>query len=931
MKSLNKIFTFVLMLLAFNFGFSQPLPVDPTIKIGKLENGITYYIKSNQEPKERASFYIIQNVGSVLENDDQDGLAHFLEHMAFNGTKNFPGKGILNMLARNGIEFGRNVNAYTSFEETVYNISDAPIKNPGLMDSIILILHDWADGLSLVESEIDAERGVITEEWRTRRNAAFRLRDQYFPTLLNGSMHSKRDIIGKLDVIQKFKPELIRNFYRDWYRTDLQAIAIIGDIDVAEVEKKVKDVLGKIKPEPNPLPRKNAEIPYHDGTKYALATDKEATSHSIAIYHKHKNDNTKANDVQGFRDQLMNQIFNRVVSDRIAELVQKGNPPFITGGINYGAFLRGYNMFNITANAHPGRMAEALKAIYTEAMRVKKFGITEGELDRAKQNIISQLETRVKQKDKIRNDQFAFSIIPHYLEGKSLLSIDDNFGLTQALLPTITAAEISALPAKWMSNDNRVFVVQGPTDAQLLSENEINKIIAEVDKSEIAPYVDQAVATTLVNKEPVAGKVIKSTPLPQFNAVEWTLSNNAKVVYRKADFQKDNVLIQSTSKGGSSLYPANTLASVEMLPVFIGNFGLGDFDAIALKKALTGKNVNISPSVSEFSEAVSGSSTPKDLETAFQMIHLYFNNPRFDADAFNALKSRYIAFIDNINKNPDKIMSDSTQMVTSNYSPRTILLEKGTLEKLNIQDMEKVYRDRFMDAGDFTFFVVGNVDESVVKTLSEKYIASIPDNARTETWKDNKVRMPKGKTKKEIRLPLETEKANVSITYEAPMKYDAKSNLHLDVLLGILDLRFTEEIREKEGGTYGVAAFGGSSNKPVPNKSLVINFDTDEPKAERLTSRIYEVLDEISKKGPSKEDLDKTVKNIQKNREQAKPNNSYWMNTITKFYSTGINDDNPANYENILKTVTTKDIQKLTKTLLSKSDVVEITYKPAKK
>ncbi|HMP28242.1 MAG TPA: insulinase family protein, partial [Saprospiraceae bacterium] len=522
------------------------------------------------------------------------------------------------------------------------------------------------------------------------------------------------------------------------------------------------------------------------------------------------------------------------------------------------------------------------------------------------------------------------SIVPHYLENSNLLSIDDNFELTNALLTTLSVDDVSKLINKWLSNDNRVIVVQGPSDAQLLNEDEALAILANVENTNIDAYKDEEVATTLVSVEPKGGKVIKTKALPQFNAVEWTLSNNAKVIYRHADFQKDNILLRSISPGGSSLLTSNLLPSTEMLPAFIGNFGLGDFDAIALKKVLTGKNVNITPSISEFGESIAGSTTPKDAETALQMIYLYFNQPRFDADAFSALKSRYLTFIDNLSKNPDKIMSDSTQLITTNYSPRTTLLDKPMVEKLSVTDMEKIYRDRFMDAGDFTFFIVGNIDEATAKSLAEKYIGSIADHPRKENWKDNGVRMPKGKTKKEIMIPLETEKANVSITYDAPLKYSPKSNLELDILNAILDLRYTEEIRENEGGTYGVSVYGGSTNKPKHSKNLVINFDTDVAKVDKLTKIVYDVLNRIATQGPSMEDLDKAVKNLQKNREQAKPNNSYWMNNLVGFYMNGVNNNDPKNYENILTKIKPADIQKLTKTLLAKADVVEIVFKPMK-
>ncbi|MBK9566478.1 MAG: insulinase family protein [Saprospiraceae bacterium] len=926
------VLSIIFLLIGFQFIFAQSVPIDPDIRYGKLSNGMAYYIRHNKEPKERASFYIIQDVGAILEEDDQDGLAHFLEHMAFNGTKHFPGKGIIKTLERHGVAFGRNINAYTSNDETVYNLSEVPIKNPGLLDTCLLILNDWSEYLLLTNEEIDAERGVISEEWRTRRNAGFRLREKYFPVLLKDSKFAQRDIIGKLDVIKNFKPETLKQFYKDWYRTDLQAIAIVGDIDVNEVEKKVKDLLGKIPAEPSPKERKRYDIPYHKESLYTKATDPEATSNSLNIYIKHKGTDPKNKDLKYYRELFVNQIFNRMMGDRINELLQKGEPPFITGSIGYGGFIGDNDVFSIGISAHSKKMDSGLKAIYTEALRVYQHGFTEGELERTKKTILTQTESQWKQKDKIPNDQYCRAIVQHYLDNSPLESIDQEWDLTQKILPTITLDYISSKIQQWLKPENRVVVITGPDSEaeQLLTEEKVLSILAEVEKSKIDPYEDKAVATSLINKDLKGSKIVKTKDLPQFNAKEWTLANNAKVIYRKADFQKDNISILAKSNGGFSLYGPPALPSAMLMSQFIPQFGVGDFDAVALKKMLSGKKASINSLVTELGEILSGSSTPKDVETMMQLLYLQFEHPRFDADAYSALVKRFEPFIENMNKNPQKIMSDSLSLIMSNYSDRTFVMDKSTIQKANVAEMERIYRDRFKDAGDFTFFIVGNIEENDVKPLVEKYIGSLTDQPRKERWKNNKVAMPKGKTEKEIKIPLQTEKANVVVAYSAASKYTPQNNLYMDIIESVLNLRFTEEIREKEGGTYGVSVRSSASAQPEAKKSLQMNFDTDPTKAEHLRSIVYREINKLASTGPTKEELEKAVKNLQKEREEAKPNNSYWMNTLVEFYENKIDNNSSKNYEDILKSATVNSVRDFAKAFFAKPDIVDVIFKPLK-
>ncbi len=924
--------TLFFTVLALGSG-AQPLATDPTIRIGKLPNGMTYYIKHNEEPKERASFYIIQNVGALLEEDNQNGLAHFLEHMAFNGTKNFPDKGIISTLEKHGVAFGRNINAYTSFSETVYNLSDVPVTSPGLVDTCLLILHDWSHYLLLTDKEIDLERGVITEEWRTRRTAGFRMQRAYFPVLFKGSKYAVRDVIGDSAIIKHFKYDTLRQFYHDWYRTDLQAIAIVGDINVDAVEKTIKAQFSSIPAVKNPLPRIEYEVPFHKETRYVLVKDKESSQYSVSIYIKHPATKPEAKDMAYYRDQYVNELFNSMMSERISELLQKGVPPFVSGSIGFGGFVRGYNVMAISATAKPDQEDVALRAIYTEAQRVLRYGFTPGEVERAKSNMLTQIESRWKQRDKIRNDSYVNDIKANFLSNEPLTSIDFDWMEVQKFLPTVTVEELSAKAKQWIVPENRVIIVMGPDKekVKLLTEPETLAILKEVENSDIKPYEDTKVASSLIDKPLKGSPIIKTTPLPQFKAVEWTLANHAKVIYRLADYEKDNVLLRGISPGGSSLLPVNELASAMMLPQFVGMFGVGNFDATTLKKMLTGKNVGLGIGLSKLNESVSGSAAPKDFETLMQLLYLQFEQPRFDKEAFQAMKGRYAAMVANLSNNPQKVIGDSLSMILTSHNKRTKLLTPAMVEEISLDQMEKIYRDRIEDAGDFTFFIVGNIEEAKVKPLVEKYIGSLTDLPRTENWKDNNILGPKGKTVLEIPIPMQVNKATVVVYYKKIDTYNPRTNLMLDILSGVLRLRYTEEIREKEGGTYGVSVMESNVHYPKEEKSLEMMFDADPERSAHLKSILYSEIDKIVANGPTAEDLDKVVKNLMKDREQAKLHNSYWMNTLADYYQNKINPDAPENFEKILGGVTREEVKKFAAGFFKTADLVDVVFSPAKK
>lgn len=936
MKKLTILFSYLLLsasVLCAQKDLSKPAPVDPEIRSGKLDNGLTYFIRHNKEPEKRASFYIVQNVGAILEKDDQNGLAHFLEHMAFNGTQHFPGKGVINTLEKHGVAFGSNINAYTGFDETVYNLSNVPVDVPGLIDTCLLILHDWSDFITLSEKEIDLERGVIAEEWRTSKNASRRLIFQIIPVVLKGTKYAERDIIGNIDVIKSFDYKTLRDFYHDWYRTDLQAIVVVGDINVDEVELKIKTLFSGIPAVQNPLPREFQKVPGHSETRFVLATDKEAPQTLVSVVTLHESVPAEQKNLHYIRDNHVTSLMNSMLSTRISELLQKENPPFATGTISFGEYYaRGYDALTITAVAGKNEEARALEAIYTEAERAKRHGFTKGELERAKASMLTSFENYYKQKDKIDNDTHAEAIMNYFLTGEPLTSVDFDYEFLKEIIGTITPEEVSEKFKKLMKDDNRTIIVQGleGDDVIHLTEKEAIDIITRVKASAIEPYGEDELAESLVRDELKGSKIISVQSLPQFDAEEWTLANNIKVIYRKADFEKDDVMLAGFSFGGISKLNDEHVLAANLLNGIVSMYGAGDYDNVTLQKMLAGKKASVAVALNETTETITGSSTPKDFETMMQLLYLRLANPRFDESAHNAIISRYSAIVVNMEKDPNKIKSDSVSLITTGYHPRTPILSKESIEKISLDDMRSVYTDRFSGADEFIFFIVGNIEKDMAVQMVEKYIGSLPAKGRKETWINRKINQPDGKITREISIPLTIPKATVYLSFETEkFRYKPWNYLGLEVINGILDIVYTEKVREEESGTYGVSVSLGAQKRPFQAAEGRITFDCDPARAKELKAIIYSELDNIMQNGPSQTNLEKAVNNLLKTREESKLHNAYWLNTLTRYYSYGINNDDPDNYENILKSFTVKDIRKIARKMFKKADVVDIIFKPA--
>ncbi len=907
-----------------------PMTNDESVRTGVLENGMTYYIKSNQEPKERASFYIIQNVGALLEEDNQNGLAHFLEHMAFNGTEHFPDKGIIDFLERHGVAFGENINAYTSQNQTVYNLSDVPVNKPGILDSCLLVLNDWSNYLLLTEEEIDAERGVIKEEWRTRRTAQFRMYSASMKYLYPNSKFAERDVIGDLDVIENFEYDALRDFYHKWYRTDLQAIAMAGDFDAIEMENKVIDLFSKIPAVENAPERPFYEIPDQDAPVYGLVTDAEADQTIIQYMIRHRKSDDGPETFMGHRERYIHQLFNSMTGQRMQELVQKGDPPFVVGVINYGDYERGYEALSAIALPKPNQEELGFTALISELERVKRYGFTQGELDRAKAEILAQWEKYYKERDKISNEEHINAYVDNFLDGDAYPSTEFGYQAVQTILPTITLADFMQRLPTWIDGKNQVLVVQGPEGegVEHLSEAASMAILEQVAAADLEPYQDEELAESLVSGELAPHAVVSEKNLEVLDAVEWTLENGARVIFRQAAYEKDQIQIRAYSKGGSSLYGDEDVPTTDMLTMLIQMYGVGDFDAMGLQKMLTGKNISLQLSLRNLSEGLNGTASPQDMEAMMQLIYLHFNQPRFDKEAHDAIIARYMAFVENMNNNPQKVMGDSLNLIATNYHPRTRVLDQEFLQDVDYERIEAVYRERFADASDFFFIIVGNMEAEEVKLLAQKYIGAISDLDRTETWIDHKVYEPEGLVEKTIPLALETPKANVNIIINQEMDYSPYNQMVLRVIEGILDLRYVESIREEEGGTYGVRIRTSVSKWPLEKASMQINFDCDPDRAVDLKEKVFAELKKLATEGPTETDLSKTTENILKDRQESKEHNSYYLSTLLSYYLYGINFDDPANYEDIVNEITVKDVKKVMQSFYADSNIIDVVFVP---
>ncbi|MCB0800468.1 MAG: insulinase family protein, partial [Bacteroidales bacterium] len=682
----------------------------------------------------------------------------------------------------------------------------------------------------------------------------------------------------------------------------------------------------------NPIPRPENLLAPKKGTTYLLVTDPEAPRTTVSLMILDARPDTRERDLDYIREGYITSLMNAMMNNRFSEIVQKGTPPFIAGGLSYSADLpRNYNALTLAAYTNDGQEAGGFEAAVTELERARRHGFTQGELNRARAEMLSNFENLYKQKDKISNDEWASQIRDHFLTGEPLPSLDLQYDYYKKILPEITVKEVNSRLQELVKDDNRFIYIQGPDDKEHMTEAEAMAIIEKVTAADIKPYEDVTGGTDLISGELTGAEIVNSVPLPQFGATEWTLANGAKVVFRHADYEKDNVTISGYAFGGSSFYPDSLEPALNLFPTVVSMYGAGEFDNVALTKMLAGKKASVSLGIQETMQTVTGTSTPKDFETMMQLLYLRFARPNFNKEAYDAIMGRFKAVITMMLKDPNKIMSDSLSMNMSNYHPRTFLMTPESMNLIQYEDINYIYETAFDDASAFTFFITGNIEEAVARDMASLYIGALPSKYQSETYRNLGMEQPEGTVRKEIPIPLTVPKATVIMSYSADSKYKPSEYLAMDVLKGILDLVYTEKVREEEGGTYGVSVNASVEKRPEEKSMLMIAFECNPERAEELKAIIYKELEDIAKNGPRQIDLDKTVSNMLKTREEELEHNSYWANTIRNYYLNGIDRNDSSNYADILNKLTVKKMKKAAKKFLSKADLLEMVFVPEKK
>ncbi|MDR6783745.1 zinc protease [Pedobacter africanus] len=859
------------------------IPNDPNVKIGKLANGLTYYIRKNQEPTQRAELYLATRIGSLMENDDQQGLAHFTEHMAFNGTKDFPKNEIINYLQKAGVRFGADLNAYTGFDQTVYQLP-IPTDSAAVFKTGFKILANWAGKIVMEGEEIDKERGVIVEEDRQRgKNAQERMSKQLLPVLLKGSHYANRLPIGKLDILHSFTHDKIRNFYKDWYRPNLQAVIAVGDFDVNEVEQLIKDNFSGLSNPANPRPRPSYDLPDNKEPLVKIVTDPEQQYNVAQIMYKQRGGVLKT--TADYKKSMLYNMINSMLGARIQEIMQKDNAPFIQAQSGYGAYqgglVPGINAFQSVAVSTSGATLEkAFTAVLAENERMSKYGFVQSELEVARKNILAGNEKRLKEKDKTSSSSFVQKYLNNFLTGTSIPSTEYAYELTKKTLSEITLAEVNALAKTLITKENQIIVVQAPekekaslpTEAQLLAalKNAANNVAA---------YVDNTVNKPLLEQKPVAGKIVKEEKMDQIGVTGWVLSNGIKVLLKPTDFKNDQIIFSSYAKGGTSLATDANFRSAEAAGL-IAESGVGDFNPTQLNKLLAGNTGRAGAYVSDLYQGYSGSASPKDLETAFQMIYAYATNPRKDAELFNKNISDYKVVLANKSANPESVFGDTVQAVMASYHKRAMPTNLSDLDKISLDEAFNFYKARFADNSGQHFVFVGNFTLESIKPLIETYIASLPAQNKAENFVDLGIYPPKGKVSKTVYKGLE-DKAEVQLYIHGDYEFNAQTNIQLDAVKAALENKILERLREKESGVYSPQVGLSVSKYPKAHYYFTISFSCAAANVEKLIAAALDEVKQIKDKGATADDISKFKSEEQRQVELSLRDNNFWLNYLS--------------------------------------------------
>ena len=927
------IFSFLAFILFAGSMFAQTevnmdpnaaVPMDPSIRHGVLDNGLTYYIKVNKKPENRAEFFLVNNVGAMQETPGQNGFAHLTEHMCFNGTKNFHKKDIINYLQSIGMKFGPEINAYTVYDKTVYTLNKVPIEEKANIDTSLMILYDWATNVSMETEEINAERGVVHEELRTRRSSNMRLRDKTNKVLFKDSKYAVHNIIGTVEVIEKSPCDTLRAFYNEWYRPDLQAVVVVGDFDIDAMEAKVKEMFSKLPVHKNAKERKYYQIPNHKDTRVVIAKDPEAPMVMTWVYVKHDVDTSR--NISYYRKEYLQNLYSLMVNARLSEEAMKPDPAFAQAAMFYTNLVRTKDAHISIAISGKDKVMEGTKAILIEGERIKRYGFLQSELDRAKKELDAAIEKAYNERNKQTSGVLADVIKDNYLTKEPIPSDDWEYQFGKKFLETVTVDEINNEAKKWLANENRVVAITGPDKEDVVypTEAEVLALLAKIDTMPIDKYVDADANKPLVATIPTAGTIVKEEKDSKNNITRWTLSNGVQVVIKPTDFKDDEILMTAQSLGGYSKYAQKDDVSSKIAARVVSQSGLGEFSYVDLQKKLAGVNASVSPYIQELTEGFDGSSNVADFETMLKLTYLYFTAPRVDKDAYASYITRKTTELENKNLNPQAIFFDSVLVNLSSHHPRARVMTVDMLNEAKLSRIKYIFSDRFSDPGGFTFYFVGNINIDSAKNAILTYLGGLPKVGRTETWNDLGIRMPKTRVENHFDRKMETAKASVFVGFTGDLKkYTIKDRLMLMAVKEYLDLRYTETLREEIGGTYGAMLWSKVKHYPEVEYQLGVYFDCDPDKMDTMVQVVYNVVKELQEEGADETKVENIVKNKLKEHTEKIKQNNYWLAVLLK---DDLHNEDYKNfdYDKFWEKLKAKDIQKAAKKYLSTNSVVEV-------
>lgn len=915
--------------------FAQTVEQDVSIRQGKLKNGLTYYIRHNAKEAGLADFYIAQRVGSILEEPRQRGLAHFLEHMAFNGTKHFPGKGkqlgIVPWCETIGVKFGTNLNAYTSVDQTVYHIGSAPIKREGIIDSCLLVLNDWSQFINLEPKEIDKERGIIHEEWRNRRTgmAMQRMMENVMPKIYKGSKYEDCLPIGNMDIVDNFPYQDLRDYYQKWYRPDLQAIVVVGDFDVDMMERKIQKLFGKIKAHKNPAER--IYYPVNDNDKMIVAIEKDKEQPIILAHLYMKSETTpdsEKNSVKYQREDYINGLITYMLNGRLSEKKQVANPPFMSATVKNGAFFvsRTKDAFSLSISCKQDNVLGGVSVAVGEVERARQHGFTQSELERAKKLYLNAAERQLKMEKDYKNSHYVSQCVNNFLEGEPILTPTYNLQLVKLFDGEVSLAEVNSQVGEIITDKNQVFIMYGPDKDGFVvpSESEIESTVLAAQQKSYDAYQEEQVPATLMAALPAPGKIVSEKPYGKFGMTEIVLSNGMKVYVKSTDYQADQITMSMRGEGGTSVYGDEDIPNFAFLSGSITEAGVGDFTATRLRKALAGKSLKLAPSITSEGQRITGTSSVKDLETMLQLAHLYFTAPRKDSMAFEGMMNRNLSLLKNRNASSKVVYNDSLSATLYDHNVRMAPVTVEIAKKADYNRIFEIYRERFSDASNFKTVFIGKVDMAQLRPLLCLYLATLPSTHKAE--KSNKANVPQIVKKNEVVKFVhkqETPLANVSVFYTANVPFSPKNDLVLDMLTRVLQIAYTDSVREEKGGTYGVGVSFNLEKEDNPNALLRISYKSDPKRYEELNPVIYKQLLNIADHGPVASSMDKVKKYLKKQYGQMAITNDYWSYVI--WHQLDDDADFDKDYCKMVDNLTASDVQKMAKELLKQNHRVEVT------